>query len=87
MRRNGSLVYIALDLITNDKKFLEEIIAYFRLIRHGPHRKRLLRKFFVAAGMFLPNRCLVTKRGTHFTESLPSNDRMATHTQNYGRDL
>jgi hypothetical protein len=33
------------------KKFWEEVIAYFPLIRHGPHRKR--------------SRCLATIRGIH----------------------
>jgi hypothetical protein len=33
--------------------FWEELIAYFPLIRHGPHRKRLLQQFFVAAGRSL----------------------------------
>jgi hypothetical protein len=28
-----------------------------------------------AVVMFLPNRCLAKKRGMHFTELLPSNDR------------
>jgi hypothetical protein len=27
-------------LKTKNKKFWEELIAYFPLIRHGPHRKR-----------------------------------------------
>jgi hypothetical protein len=30
-----------------NKKFLEELIAYFRMIRQGSHRKRRLQKFFV----------------------------------------
>jgi hypothetical protein len=28
-----------------NKKFWEELIAYFPLIRHGPHRKRPLQQF------------------------------------------
>jgi hypothetical protein len=38
----------------------------------------LLRVFF-AAGTCLPNRCLATKGGIHFTESLPNNDTRDTH--------
>jgi hypothetical protein len=34
--------------------FWEELIAYFPLIQHGPHRKRRLQQFFVAAGMYVP---------------------------------
>jgi hypothetical protein len=45
------------------KKFLEEIIAYFPLIRHGPHRKRRLQQFFVAAGTRLPSHCRLTIGG------------------------
>jgi hypothetical protein len=37
-----------------NKKFWEELIASFPLIRYGPHRKRL-QQFFVAAGTSLPN--------------------------------
>jgi hypothetical protein len=49
-----------LEVITNIyKKFLEELIAYFPLIPHGPHRKRQ------------PIRC----SGNVFTEPLPCNDR------------
>jgi hypothetical protein len=35
-----------------NKKFWEELIAYFPLIRHTPYRKRCLQQF-IAAGMFL----------------------------------
>jgi hypothetical protein len=45
-----------------NKKFWEELIAYFSLIRNGQHRKRRLQKIF---------RC----SGNVFTEPLPSNDR------------
>jgi hypothetical protein len=31
------------------RQVLEELIEYFRVIRHGPHRKRSLQIFFVAA--------------------------------------
>jgi hypothetical protein len=73
----------------NYKKFWEELIAYFPLIRHGPHRKRRLQQFFVAAGKSLPSRCLATKGGIHFTEPLPNNGGRDTHTDTQidGRDL
>jgi hypothetical protein len=38
-----------------NKKFWEELIAYFPLIRHGPHRERRLRRFFIAGGACLPS--------------------------------
>jgi hypothetical protein len=46
-----------------NKKFLEEEVAYFPVVRYGPHRKRRLQQFFVAAGTSLPSRCLATVRG------------------------
>jgi hypothetical protein len=46
-----------------NKKFREELIAYFPLIRHGPHRKRHLQQFLVAAGTCLSSRCLATIGG------------------------
>jgi hypothetical protein len=56
----------------NYKKIWEELIAYFRLIRDTPHRKRRVQCFFycclcifVAPGMWLPSRCLDTTRGIH----------------------
>jgi hypothetical protein len=48
------------------KKFWEELIAYFPLIRHGPYRKRRLQQFFVPAGTSLPSCYLATiGRYTH----------------------
>jgi hypothetical protein len=47
-----------------NKKFREELIACFPLIRHEPHRKLRL-QFFAAAGMCLPSRCLATIWGIH----------------------
>jgi hypothetical protein len=41
------------------KKFWEELIASFPLIRHGPHRQRL-QQFFVAPGTSLPSCYLAT---------------------------
>jgi hypothetical protein len=58
-----------------NKKFWEELIAYFPFIRHGANIKRRLQKFFIAAGTSLPSCYLATKGGIHFTEPLPSNDR------------
>jgi hypothetical protein len=34
-------------------KFCEDLIAYIRFTRHGPHRKRHLQQFFIAAVMSL----------------------------------
>jgi hypothetical protein len=52
--------YLSSYIWTNyfNKKFWEELIAYFPLIRHEQHRKRRLQQFLVAAGMCLPSRCL-----------------------------
>jgi hypothetical protein len=36
----------------SNKKFWEELIVYFPLIRRGPDRKRRLQQFFVAGGIF-----------------------------------
>jgi hypothetical protein len=44
---------------------MEEWTAYFPLIRHGPHRKRRLQQFFVAAGTYLPNYLPSNGRGIH----------------------
>jgi hypothetical protein len=50
------------------KKFSEELIDYFTLIRHGLHRKRLVQQFFYCCVCI---RC----RGNVFTEPLLSDDR------------
>jgi hypothetical protein len=47
----------------NNKKFWEELIAYFPMIRYGPHRKRRLQQFVVAAGTSLPSCYLATIGG------------------------
>jgi hypothetical protein len=52
------------------KKFWEELIAYFVLIRHGPHRNRSVQQFYCCLCnswlvTFLPSRCLATKGVTH----------------------
>jgi hypothetical protein len=50
--------------LRTNRKFWEELIAYFPLIRHGPHRKQFLQLFFVAAGTCLLSYCLATIWGT-----------------------
>jgi hypothetical protein len=63
-----------------DKKFWEELIAYFRLIRHGQHRKRRVEQFYCCV--------YILCRGNVFTELLPSNNkRIHIQTQTHGRDL
>lgn len=42
----------------NNKKFWEELIAYFSLIEHEPHRKRCFPQFSLPT--CLPNRCVAT---------------------------
>jgi hypothetical protein len=62
------------------KKFWEELIVYFLLIWHGPHRKRSLKQFFYCC---ICVRCLWNV----FTEPLPSNDKgidIQTHRQQGG---
>jgi hypothetical protein len=49
----------------NSKKFWEEVIHYFPLIRHRSHKKRRLQQFFVAAGTSLPNFFLSNDMGIH----------------------
>jgi hypothetical protein len=49
--------------LQGNKKFWEELIAYFPLIRHGQHRKPRLQQFLVAAGTCLPSCCLSATRG------------------------
>jgi hypothetical protein len=43
-----------------NKKFWEELIAYFSLTRHRPYGKGQFQQFFVAAGKSLQSRCLAT---------------------------
>jgi hypothetical protein len=45
------------------KKFWEELMAYFPLIRLRPHRKRCLQQFFVAAGTSLQSCYIAAIRG------------------------
>jgi hypothetical protein len=56
--------------------FWEELIAYFPLILHGPHRKRHLQQFIVVAGTRLQNRCLATING--YTER-PTDSPLTRH--------
>jgi hypothetical protein len=60
-------VPVLVHILYLNKKFWEELIACFHLIRHRPHIKRRVHKFFsivacvfVAAVKFLPSRCLAT---------------------------
>jgi hypothetical protein len=46
-----------------NNKLWEKLIAYFSLILHGPHRKRHLQHFFVAAETSLPSCYPATIRG------------------------
>jgi hypothetical protein len=43
-----------------NKKFWDELLAYFPSIRHGPQRKRRLQQSFVAGGPCLPSCYLPT---------------------------
>jgi hypothetical protein len=56
-----------------------ELIAYFPLIRHGPHIKRRVQQFYY--------RCVSIRfHGNVFTEPLPSNDsgiHIHTHTHTH----
>jgi hypothetical protein len=71
------LVYL---MTVINKKFWEEPIAYFPLIRHEQHRKRRLQRIFVAAGTSLPSFYPAIKGVIYFTEALPRNDRRNTYT-------
>jgi hypothetical protein len=51
-----------------NKKFWEEVIAYFPLMRHGTHRKRRIQQFLYCC-------VCICRRSNVFTEPLPSNDR------------
>jgi hypothetical protein len=74
--------WVILEKLLEKKKFWEELIAYFLLIRHGPHIKQHVQEFFC--------RICIRCRGNVFTEPSPSNDRgMYIHTDTHtdGRDL
>jgi hypothetical protein len=49
------------------KNFWGKLIAYFPLIRHGPHRKRS--RFLATIRGLLPSRCLATIRGNTQTHT------------------
>jgi hypothetical protein len=51
----------------SNKKFWEELIAYFPFLLQEPHRKRRVQKFFYC---YMGIRC----RCNVFTEPLPNND-------------
>jgi hypothetical protein len=71
-------IFILLSLFIY-KKFWEELIAYFPLIRHGPHRKRI-RCLATIMGL-LPSRCLATIGEIH------RHKHTQTHTHGQQRDL
>jgi hypothetical protein len=52
----------------HNKKFWEELIAYFPLIRHESHRKRRLEQFFCCC-------VCICCHGNVYSEPLPSNNR------------
>jgi hypothetical protein len=59
------LKYLIMQFYAYNKKFWEEIITSFPLIRHGPHRKRRLQQFLVSEVKFLPSCCEATIGGLH----------------------
>jgi hypothetical protein len=62
-----------------NKRFLQKLIAYFPLRRHGRHRKRRLQQFFFAAGTCFPSRCLATIEGYTDRSTLPRLVRHGRH--------
>jgi hypothetical protein len=65
--RISQLLFLKIRKVGN-KKFWEELVAYFPLIRHGPHGKRDVQQLFSCCVCI---RC----RDNLFTVALPSNDR------------
>jgi hypothetical protein len=59
-----------------NKKFCDELITHFLLIRHEAHRKRLVQQFLYCCPCI---RC----RGNMFTEPLPSDNRGVLYTQTH----
>jgi hypothetical protein len=54
--------------IVDDWKLWEQLLAYFPLLRHGPHRKRQAQQLFYS--------CLcISCHGNEFTGKLPNNDK------------
>jgi hypothetical protein len=51
------------EITHSNKKFREELIAYFPFKEHGPRRKLRLTQLFFATGMCLSSHCLATIRG------------------------
>jgi hypothetical protein len=49
------LIYFPWLFLFKNKKFWEELIAYFPFVLHGPHIERRLQQFFFAAGTSLPS--------------------------------
>jgi hypothetical protein len=74
IRISGYIFYIIAILSHtwgSNEKFWEELIAYFSLIRHGPHRKRHLQNFSVAVGTILTS-CYLTMRGEYTDRNIDS---------------
>jgi hypothetical protein len=59
-----NLLYLP-NACTTEQESWEELAVYFHVIRHGPHRKRRLQEFFIAAGTHLPRCYLATIRDTY----------------------
>jgi hypothetical protein len=65
----------------NNKKFSEELITYFPLIQHEPHRKGHIQQFINC-------RVCIHCHNNVFTKPLPSNDKgIHIQTLRHGRDL
>jgi hypothetical protein len=70
------IIIIIIAFLTLSKKIWEEVITYFPLVRHGPHRSRRVKKSYVVVCVFF---VVVTNI---FTGPLPSNNmgiRIQTH--------
>jgi hypothetical protein len=77
-KQNRHLYFMFFSLLSlfRKKKFWEDLITYFSLIRNGPQRKRSGQQFFYCC---VCNRCRVNM----FTEPLPSNDGRITCRQTH----
>jgi hypothetical protein len=59
--------------LRSNKKFCEELIAYFPLVLNAQHKKRRFQKFYCCC-------VYIHCRGNVFTEPLSNNDKWDTHT-------
>lgn len=74
-----TLVLLGHQKSERNKKFWKELIVYFPLIGHRPHRKRRIQQFFYYW-------VRICSRGNVFTKTLPSNERgIHVQTQIMGR--